>query len=621
MSGDALGHVRIGAGADASLGAWLATQGLAVVAVDAAGSIVWFNEVVGDLVTGARSDRTEMDGGTVGRAIDFDVDVLVGIAPGEVRSGTIRVSATHALLQVDVAVLGADAGDRTVALVTFAAERVEAADSVQARRLEVMLGRTSDIITVIDRKGIVLYSNEAGGRITGIHGTEANGSSVFDFVHPDDHHIAMDAFARGVVAGEPIDPIEVRLRYADGSWRNVEALVEDHADEEAVGGYVVTIRDITDRIRREEEHAATERRLASIVENIDDVIVILDAQLAVTWASPGIERLIDAPAYTNVGENAFNDMHPDDVGGALEALEGVMTVPGGRGWCELRLRHRRLGWRWVEAALVNRLEDPAVQGIVCTLRDITDQRTTNVELRRLNERERESAAQFREMDRLKDEFLATVSHELRTPLTAVRGFSELLAHRSDLLDAATREQLAGRVHDNACQMDDMIEQLLDFSRLRAGRVEVDLVPLDVASMVSAMLDRLRYQLADHVLEVDVDGFRVLADRRAFDQVLRNLLSNAARYSAAGTLIEVWAEWHDDEVWISVRDHGIGIADEEHALVFQSFYQSAPGATGRRGTGVGLNIARRYAQLQHGRLSLESVPGEGSTFTLVLPAAP
>lgn len=509
--------------------------------------------------------------------------------------------------------------ERTMADPVDVPTRGASSEAEAVRRLGTMLAATTDLIVVIDQQGGILDANAAALALTGVEDLVDGEASVLEFVHPDDRAIAADAFLQGVASGAPIVPIEVRVRDASGGWRTMQARVSDLTDDPALGGFLVALHDITDRIQLIEAQALATQRLQSIVESIDDVVVILDSSLAVTWVSPGIERLIDAPAYTNVGENAFNDMHPDDVEVVVGVLLEAMATPEGRGRCELRLQHSKLGWRWIAAEVVNRLEDPAVEGLVCTLRDISDQRTTDEELRKINQQARASASHLREMDRLKDQFLATVSHELRTPLTSVRGFSELLVRRADELDDATREQLASRIHENAREMEDMIGQLLDFSALQAGRVEVEIEALELGAAVASMLDRLADHLVEHRVTLDLDGQVVLADRRALDHVLRNLLTNAARYSAAGTTIAISARRAEHEVVLAVRDEGIGISEAEQVLIFRSFYQSAPGTPGRRGTGVGLNIARRYAQLQGGRLWLESTPGEGSTFFLALPA--
>jgi PAS domain S-box-containing protein len=585
------------------------------------GSVPWANLTALDLI--AESGLDEDDTAQLRRLADaiHGWPVLAELAPGEDRTLRLELSSTRALLTVDALALRAQDPDTSEVLVTFRAPLERAVDPAHVARLEAMLDAASDIITVVDEQGRLRYSNPAAGRITGRYGSEANGTNIVEFIHPEDHAATLDAFDRGVLHGQDVGPLILRIRMADGDWHHMEATLAGAITlDDGIGGRVVSLRDVSDRVRRDDEAESHRRRLESLVENIDDVIVILGPDLTVTWTSPGIERFVDAPAYTNVGENAFNDMHPDDVAGVIDAIGEAMEEPSGRSRASLRLRHARFGWRWIDAAVVNRIDDPDVEGLVCTLRDVTDQRDEAGELARLREQDRDEMGRLREADRLKDSFLATVSHELRTPLTAVRGFGSVLRQQWTRLGDGERDQLLDRIIANASSMETMIEQLLDFSRLQAGRVEVELEPLDLEEVVGEMVDSLDLHLAHHEVEIETNGLRVVGDRFAFGHVLRNLLTNAAKYSNAGTRIEIEAERIGDRVLLHVHDEGIGIAPEDQRRVFQSFFQSAPAPADRRGTGVGLNVARRYAQLQAGGLDLHSELGKGTTFTFTLPAA-
>ncbi|MFP5321495.1 MAG: ATP-binding protein [Acidimicrobiia bacterium] len=584
------------------------------------GEVLWANRAALDLVV---EEELAEDEPALLRRLARSLaqpGVLADVAPGEERDLILELATTRALLQLSAVALRANDTERRDVLVTFRAPLERSVDPDHTARLEAMLDAASDVITVIDHEGRVRFSNPAAGRITGLYGSEANGAHMFEFVHPEDHDQVLLAFERGVLAGEAVPPFVIRMRMGDGGWRHMEVTVAGAVAVDDAEGRVVSLRDVTDRHRRDAEAESHRRRLESLVENIDDVIVILGPDLSVTWTSPGIERFVDAPAYTNVGESAFNDMHPDDLEGVLAAISEAMAEPDGRSRTTLRLNHQRFGWRWVEAAVVNRLDDPDVEGLVCTLRDITDERDEAGELARLRHQDRDEMSRLREADRLKDRFLATVSHELRTPLTAVRGFGEVLKQQWGAIDEAERRQLLERIVVNASVMEAMIEQLLDYSRLQAGRVEVQLAPLDLDEAVADMVDALELQLSAHEVVVRTGGVHVVADRFAFGHVMRNLLTNAAKYSRAGTKIEVEAERDGDVVRIHVRDEGIGIAPEDQSRVFQSFFQSAPALSDVRGTGVGLNVARRYAQLQGGTIDLVSEVDVGSTFTFTLPAA-
>jgi PAS domain S-box-containing protein len=354
-----------------------------------------------------------------------------------------------------------------------------------------------------------------------------------------------------------------------------------------------------------------------LVDNLDDVVVVLDRDMRIVFTTPGIERLIDAPAYTNVGENALNDIHPDDYPRVVASLERLKGRPRASERVDFRLHHSRHGWRWVEAITVNLLDDPDVNGLVVTVRDVHDRRLADEQLRDDFLRQREAADRLRDVDRLKDEFLATVSHELRTPLTSIAGMTEMLLTADGRFSEEETRYLLERIDANAGDMTAMIERILDYSRLQAGQVALRIEVLDLASLVTGLVDRMGETLERHLVEVHVAPLPVRADSHAVSNVLRNLLQNAVKYSPPVTRIEVGARPEGDKVVVWVRDEGIGIAPEEQSKIFRHFYQAGDR---HRGVGIGLNIARQYAQLNHGRLWVESALGAGSTFFFSLPAA-
>jgi signal transduction histidine kinase len=168
----------------------------------------------------------------------------------------------------------------------------------------------------------------------------------------------------------------------------------------------------------------------------------------------------------------------------------------------------------------------------------------------------------------------------------------------------------------------MVENLLDFSALEAGRMTLALKPVRVAKTVEVVRQATRALLAEHPLTVEVpDDLAVRADHDALDRVLRNLLGNAAKYSGRGRPIVVRAAPDGEgRVRIEVTDQGVGIPEEQLGLVFERLYRAPGAAFLARGTGVGLNMVRRYTELMGGEVTVRSKVGEGSTFTVVLAAA-
>jgi signal transduction histidine kinase len=237
-----------------------------------------------------------------------------------------------------------------------------------------------------------------------------------------------------------------------------------------------------------------------------------------------------------------------------------------------------------------------------------------------SEREHTVAAKLTEADEQKSEFLALVSHELRTPLTAVKGFVDTVLLHWERLPDDRRRELLTRASSNADELGRLVRQLMEFGRTESGPIQIAPDKLDVAAAVDLALLGIAPVTAGHRMKVDVpDGLVVDADPDAFNHVLVNLLTNAVKFSPAGSVVVVGAHRTGDEVVVSVADEGAGVAPEEKERIFDRFYQSRNGDHAR-GTGIGLTIAQRFTAQHGGRIWVDSEPGQGATFSFTMPVA-
>jgi signal transduction histidine kinase/HAMP domain-containing protein len=264
---------------------------------------------------------------------------------------------------------------------------------------------------------------------------------------------------------------------------------------------------------------------------------------------------------------------------------------------------------------------PASQ--VALMKTFADQAVIAIENVRLLRELQDKTAQLEIANRHKSEFLANMSHELRTPLNAVIGFSEVLLERmfGDLNDK--QEEYLQDILGSGRHLLSLINDILDLSKIEAGRMELELTDFDLPQAVDNALTLVRERASRRgiVLEQALDpGIgEVQADERKFKQVLLNLLSNAVKFTGAGGRIDVSAVRVDGAVEVSVRDTGIGIAPEDQDAVFEEFRQVGTDyAKKREGTGLGLALARRFVELHGGKIWVKSQVGEGSTFTFSIP---
>jgi PAS domain S-box-containing protein len=229
---------------------------------------------------------------------------------------------------------------------------------------------------------------------------------------------------------------------------------------------------------------------------------------------------------------------------------------------------------------------------------------------------------LRELDRLRSELIANVSHELRTPLGLIRMLSTALLMEEVTFDAETYRQFLTGIEEETDRLEGIVDNLLDLSRMESGRLQLDRHSTDLVRLARDAAVAMEIELAGYCLAYDLPDMPLVAlvDAKRLEQVLRNLLSNACKYSPAGAKIGVRVFRQADEATICVQDEGIGIPLEEQSRIFERFYRADNEVTRRTpGAGLGLSICKWIAEAHGGRIEVQSAPGEGSRFCIVLPA--
>jgi signal transduction histidine kinase len=226
-----------------------------------------------------------------------------------------------------------------------------------------------------------------------------------------------------------------------------------------------------------------------------------------------------------------------------------------------------------------------------------------------------------EIARMKSDFVSAVSHEFRSPLTAIRQLGEMLM-RGRVPNDARRQEYYERITRESDRLARVVENLLDFSRMEEGRKPYQLEPLDTSAWLGEVAARFEAQVSEngHHIVTDIPPRLpdVLADREALSSALDNLLDNAVKYSPASTTVWLDADARDGGVTIRVRDRGIGIAESDQPHIFDRFYRGTGEAARQvRGTGLGLSLVQHIVRAHGGRVTFESRPGEGTTFSVHL----
>ena len=355
---------------------------------------------------------------------------------------------------------------------------------------------------------------------------------------------------------------------------------------------------------------------AALLDGAPDAIVVVDERAVIEFANRRTadlfgwapEELIGRPIEMLVPDR-FNRSH---VGERSRYIATPSVRPMGSG--RQLFARRRDGTEFPVEISLSPLRTDRGQLVSSIIRDVSERVQREHELERL--RELADAA-----NAAKSEFLSSMSHELRTPLNAVLGFAQLLGRsRKNPLDERQREML-GHITRGGEHLLRLIDEILDLARIEAGSVSISIEPVDLAEVIREVITSLQPQAVRSgisVADTVMPAVRVAADRTRLVQILMNLGSNAVKYGRQGGSVRFAAEADDDHVRVSVIDDGIGIARDQHALVFQPFQRAGQERGTIEGTGIGLAITKRLAELMDGQLGFESEPGRGSTFWIELP---
>jgi len=366
---------------------------------------------------------------------------------------------------------------------------------------------------------------------------------------------------------------------------------------------------------------AEEDRYRLLARNMTDVISRHGRNGAVLFVSPAAEALFGVHAGALNGHGLFDRVHVADRPAYLTALADAASSGEAR---SVEFRIRREGQHagdfvWVEMrcqSLDRTGQDAAEREVVAVLRDVSERKAHEraLEIARV-EQERASAAKSR--------FLATMSHELRTPLNAIIGFSEMLTDESLVLDPARKLEYAKLINESGHHLLSVVNGILDMSKMETGNFEITPEPFAPGAAIVSCCDLLALKARDADVAIKTriahDLPEVVADRRAFNQILINLISNAVKFTPRAGRVTVSAHCEGAKLALVVEDTGVGIGEDDLPRIGEAFFQARASYDRRHdGTGLGLSIVKGLARLHDGEVDIASRLGKGTRVTVRLP---
>jgi PAS domain S-box-containing protein len=468
--------------------------------------------------------------------------------------------------------------------------------------------------------GEVMYWNAAAEVIFGHTAAEARGRLLADLIVPPAERADEARLRADALAGDAERYEVLRIR-KDGVPLYVNCSMRPVRD--ASSGQTLLLAHMADATRHRARRDAdlVKARFQGVLEWAPDAIVIVNRTGRIVLFNAQARTLFGHAEVEMIGE-PIERLLPQRLRGAhVGHRAGYIDAPRMRAMGEGRELNglRASGEEFPVEISLSPIETEAGRLVMSAIRDISERKRFERTLQEKNlELERASRA--------KDRFLATMSHELRTPLNAIIGFTGLMLMKLPGPLTADQEKQLGLVQSSGKHLLSLINDLLDLAKIESGNVELHLEPVDCRTIVEEVVQTLRPQALAKGLQIAVDWPDVpvtaRADRRALQQILLNLANNAVKFTQHGRVTlgaRIDGAAPDRDIALSVEDTGPGISLEDQQRLFQAFTQVGDALSRGKaeGTGLGLHLSLKLAELMQGRIEVRSVPGEGSRFTLRL----
>lgn len=475
-------------------------------------------------------------------------------------------------------------------------------------RFEQFFMNSTDLMAVSDVDGNFLLVNGAFKQILGWEPEDLIGRSYSSLIHPEDLVHVASAFQPedGVVPAAA--ELELRELCADGEYRWMKWTIRRDGDLHYAVGHDISLRKETMSAL-----ADSIEKSRAIFDAAVDSIIVLDENLKVIEASPSNDSFFSFSKEDTEGRQGMDFVHPDDRAQVLEAITHGFAK---NEVVRVRFRGLRTDGDWINIesrgrALRDAEGNPT--GAVMISRDVTEavEAAAALEVAK-EEAERANLA--------KSEFMSRMSHELRTPLNSVLGFAQILEME---LTSPDELEMVGYIHNSGKYLLELINEVLDISRIEAGHISVMIEPLVLKELVKECVELVAPQASDFgitIISSSCYDVQVLGDQQRLKQVLLNLLSNAIKYNRPEGTVTLTCSQESGRVRLSVTDTGPGINPELRERLFTPFDRLDAESSGIEGTGLGLALSKGLIEAIGGTLGVDSVVGQGSTFWFELPVA-
>ena len=483
--------------------------------------------------------------------------------------------------------------------------------SDKTQLLKVLIDNTEDGVVAIDKNGIILYCNGACSSIFGFQAEELIGQSINVLIprrHSKEHDSYLKNYLKTGISQIVGKAREVKAKKKNGDTFNIWLSISE-ADLQGEKYFTGIVQDLSSRKKITEN----QKRLNAIINTAVDGIITIDEKGIIESANPAAASLFGYSFEEMVGRNVHmlmpephHTMHDQYLNNYVTT--GIKKIIGiGREVLGLRKDGTTFPFK-LSISEVKLQSGRIFTGIVHDLSDRN--RAKEVELALTKEKE---------LNELKTRFVSMASHEFRTPLSTISSSAALINRYQADEFKEKRKKHIDRIQSNVKHLNTILNDFLSLSKLEEGKIENQPLFFDLKEFCNEMVEEMQTvsQKGQQIHIEHLGDQKVFLDKKLMTNILHNLLSNAIKYSDEGQTIYLKSEVKEKKVLLMIKDEGIGIPQDEQKQIFGQFFR-ANNVSNRQGTGLGLNIVKKYVELMEGYVSFESKENVGTEFRLTFP---
>lgn len=472
---------------------------------------------------------------------------------------------------------------------------------------QLLFDNSFDAILLTAPDGHIYNANKAATEMFGLTVVEFNQKGRDGIIDPDDPRLKV-ALATRASEGKFIG--ELTGIKKDGTRFPVELSSAIYRDEHGKAFSCIIIRDISKRVSMEKSLAEQEANARAIMESSNETLVLADISGQIIDCNETFIRRLNTPREKLIGKNVFQ-LEP--FLNLINRKEEIVKIVESGKPLLLQLEVSGL---WYDVAINPvRYKDQLTSRVAVFSKEITAQKKAEQALR-------DNEDNLRKLNATKDQFFSIVAHDIKNPINAIVGFSDLLQEKIKNLQREDLHQMAAIIYKSATGIVDLLDNLALWARTQTGRLAFNPKMINIHDVIAGSVNLLSAQALQKSIEIQLDlplSISVNADEDMIKTIIRNLVSNAIKYTVNNGTIKVSAFTNEQETIVMVEDNGIGIKKERLDTLFRlENTQSSRGTENEKGTGLGLIICKEFVHMHGGRIWAESEPGKGSRFLFNIP---